>query len=335
MHILITGGRGFIGRNFVRYMHERYPEYKLYVLDKFTYAADPDYTWEQEHGIGVMYGDISDQSLVNVISQTYKFDAIINFAAESHVDRSLVDIEPFLKSNVHGPVTLARAFPDVKKFVQVSTDEVYGSISMGLAMENREPLRPGNPYAASKASAELFLMSLHNTYNLPLVITRGANTYGPWQFPEKMIPLFITNALEDKPLPIYGTGRNIRDWLDVRDHCYGIDQALHNGKVGHTYNIIGDQSYSNIDIAKMILKQVDKSERLITFVQDRAGHDFRYAMSGSKIRQWYQPMYKLENEIGSLVQWYKNNDSWWKAIKSGTAWNRWEQSNYRPKELME
>jgi dTDP-glucose 4,6-dehydratase len=321
MEILITGGAGFIGSNFVRYMLDKYSDYEIVNLDALTYCGNlenlsgiednPNYTF--------IKGDITDKKLINEI--TDNVDYIINFAAESHVDRSIEDPEIFIKSNILGTQVLLDAAKenDVKKFLQVSTDEVYGSLGETGYFTEDTPLAPNSPYSASKAGADLMVRSYNKTFDLPVNITRCSNNYGPYQFPEKLIPLMISNALENKPLPVYGDGMNVRDWLHVYDHCTALDLVLHNGKIGEIYNIGGNNEKTNLEIVKLILKNLGKDESLISYVKDRLGHDRRYAIDSTKIQKElsWKPKYTFETGITETIQWYLDNKEWWKRIKSG------------------
>jgi dTDP-glucose 4,6-dehydratase len=323
MNLLVTGGAGFIGSNFVRYVLEKYPEYRVINLDKLTYAGnlenltgidnDPRYAFEK--------GDICDKSRVQLCVTRYEIDVIVNFAAESHVDRSILGASEFVQTNIVGTNVLLEVAKELKinRFIQVSTDEVYGSLgSKGLFTEET-PLHPNSPYSASKASADMLALAYQHTFGLPVIVTRCSNNYGPYQFPEKLIPLMIANALNDKPLPVYGDGMNVRDWLHVKDHCSAIYTVLHKGRIGEVYNIGGNNEKANIEIVKLILKNLGKPETLITYVKDRPGHDRRYAIDSGKIKREldWQPSYTFENGIEETIQWYVDNQKWWKRIISG------------------
>ena len=319
--VLVTGGAGFIGSNFLKYMVSKYPDYHFINLDSLTYCGNlanlKDI--EDKENYSFVKGVIRDSKLVsNIISDC---DYIINFAAESHVDRSIEDPEIFIKSNVLGTQVLLDMAKkhNIKKYLQISTDEVYGSLPKEGYFTETTPLQPNSPYSASKAGADLMVRAYHNTFDLPVNITRCSNNYGPYQFPEKLIPLMISNALEDKPLPVYGDGLNIRDWLHVYDHCTAIDLVLHKGKTGEVYNIGGNNEKTNIDIVKLILKELDKSESLIKFVKDRLGHDRRYAIDSAKIQtelNW-KPKYTFENGIIETINWYLDNQKWINQVKTG------------------
>lgn len=319
--ILVTGGAGFIGSNFLKYMVNKYPNYDFINLDALTYCGNLENLSDIEDYDNYTFvkGDIRDASLVDKLVSDV--DYIVHFAAESHVDRSIEDPGIFIKSNILGTQILLDAAKkyDIKKYLQVSTDEVYGSLGPEGYFTEETPLQANSPYSASKAGADLMVRAYHNTFNLPINITRCSNNYGPYQFPEKLIPLMISNALEDKELPIYGDGKNIRDWLHVYDHCTAIDLVLHKGKSGEVYNIGGHNEKSNIEIVKLILKELNKPESLIKFVSDRLGHDRRYAIDSSKIRKdlGWKPKYNFETGIVETINWYLDNQDWIKKVKSG------------------
>lgn len=319
--ILITGGAGFIGSNFVKYMIDKYPDYEIINLDLLTYCGNLENLKDIEFNKNYSFikGNIGDKDLVEDIVKDC--DYVVNFAAESHVDRSIKDPEIFIKSNVLGTQVLLNASRDaeVKKYVQISTDEVYGSLEATGYFTEETPLQPNSPYSASKAGGDLIVRAYHNTFGMPVNITRCSNNYGPYQFPEKLIPLMISNALEDKPLPIYGDGKNIRDWLHVYDHCSAIDLVLHDGKDGEVYNIGGNNEKQNIEIVKLILNELDKPESLIKYVDDRLGHDRRYAIDSSKIQKelGWKPKYTFETGIKETIQWYLDNHEWIEQVKSG------------------
>ncbi|MGG1553512.1 dTDP-glucose 4,6-dehydratase [Paenibacillus ferrarius] len=322
MKILVTGGAGFIGSNFVHYMLERYPGYEIINLDALTYAGNlenlaaiqnnPKYTFVK--------GDITNAELVNGLLEQ-GIEAVVHFAAESHVDRSILEPDIFVKTNVLGTQVLLEAARKygVKKFVHVSTDEVYGSLGDTGLFTEETPLAPNSPYSASKAGSDLLVRAYYETFGLPVNITRCSNNYGPYQFPEKLIPLIIANALNDKPLPVYGDGLNVRDWLYVEDHCSAIDLVLHNGVDGEVYNIGGNNERTNIHIVKTILAQLGKPESLIQFVKDRPGHDRRYGIDASKITRelGWRPKHNFETGIEATIRWYLDNQDWWKRIQSG------------------
>ncbi len=319
--LLITGGAGFIGSNFIHYMIKQYPEYEFINLDALTYCGNLENlkTLKDNENYKFIKGNIADKELVDEIVKDV--DYIVNFAAESHVDRSIEDPEIFIKSNILGTQNLLNAAKkhEIKKFLQVSTDEVYGTLGKTGYFTEETPLQPNSPYSASKAGADLMVRAYHNTFNLPVNITRCSNNYGPYQFPEKLIPLMISNALEDKPLPVYGDGKNIRDWLHVHDHCTAIDLVLHKGKLGEVYNIGGHNEKQNIEIVKLILKTLDKPESLIKFVTDRLGHDRRYAIDSTKITEelGWKPKYTFETGIIETINWYLDNQDWIENVKTG------------------
>jgi len=319
--ILITGGAGFIGSNFVKYMLNKYSDYDIINLDALTYCGNLENLKDIEDMDNYTFvkGDIRDKDLVNDL--VLKSDYVINFAAESHVDRSITDPEIFIKSNVLGTQVLLNAAKDcgVEKYIQISTDEVYGTLGETGYFCETTPLQPNSPYSASKAGGDLITRAYFETFDLPINITRCSNNYGPYQFPEKLIPLMISNALENKKLPIYGDGKNIRDWLHVYDHCQAIDLVLHEGKLGEVYNIGGHNERQNIQIVKLILEALGKDESLIEYVADRLGHDRRYAIDADKIRNelGWEPKYTFETGIKETIQWYLDNQDWMDQVKSG------------------
>ncbi len=320
--ILVTGGAGFIGSNFVRYMLQTH-SYRIINLDKLTYAGNLENLADVESHPNYMFikGDICDRFLIEKIFSEEKIDTVVNFAAESHVDRSILGARIFVETNVLGTQTLldvANMF-GVEKFLQVSTDEVYGSLGETGYFTEESPLAPNSPYSASKAGADCLVRAYHETFSMPTIITRCSNNYGPYQFPEKLIPLMIANALNDKPLPVYGDGLNVRDWLYVEDHCRALDMVLHHGQYGEVYNIGGHNEKRNIDIVKLILHKLGKPEHLITFVKDRPGHDRRYAIDASKIERelGWKPKETFETGIEKTIQWYLDNRKWWERILSG------------------
>jgi len=321
VRILVTGGCGFIGSNFIHYMLERY-EYEIVNLDKLTYAGNLENLKDVEHDQRYTFvkGDIADRVLLGKIFER-KFDVIVNFAAESHVDRSILDPSDFIKTNVFGTYNLLEMAKEkgVGKFIQISTDEVYGSLGPEGKFTEETPLSPSSPYSASKASADLLAMAYYRTYGLPVIITRCSNNYGPYQFPEKLIPLMITNALEDKELPVYGDGKNIRDWIHVYDHARAIDLVIHRGKAGEIYNIGADNERTNIEIVQMLLDILGKPHSLIRFVKDRPGHDRRYAIEAEKIKRelGFKVQVDFTRGLKETVKWYIENRSWWERIKTG------------------
>lgn len=326
MKILVTGGAGFIGGNFIHYIMENYPEDRIICLDKLTYAGNLE-TLEpvmKKENFKFIKGDIADRGLVYKLFEEEKPDVVVNFAAESHVDRSITDPGIFLQTNIIGTGVLLDAcrIYGIKRFHQVSTDEVYGDLPLDrpdLLFTEETPIHASSPYSASKASADLLVLAYHRTYRLPVTISRCSNNYGPYQFPEKLIPLMIANALNDKPLPVYGKGENVRDWIYVTDHCKAIDYIIRNGSEGEIYNIGGRSEKSNLDVVKTILKELGKSEELIQFVTDRPGHDKRYAIDPTKIKKelGWEPMTSFDEGIRLTIRWYLENRKWWENIISG------------------
>lgn len=315
--ILITGGAGFIGSNFVHYLIRKYPHLFIINLDKLTYAGNINNIADLEGNKNHLFikGDICDKELVNDLIKD--IDILINFAAETHVDRSIMEAGEFLRTDVFGTFVLLEASKKekIKLFVQISTDEVYGSIEKGYADE-LAPLMPSNPYSASKAAADRLAFSYWQTYKLPVIITRCCNNYGPFQHPEKFIPLFITNALEDKYLPLYGDGLNVRDWIYIEDHCRALDFIINKGVVGEVYNISAKQFFKNIEVSKLILSYLKKSESLIKYVKDRPGHDRRYAISNKKLlKLGWKPLVPFKEGLKKTIDWYIKNKEWWKTIK--------------------
>ncbi|MDR2967440.1 MAG: dTDP-glucose 4,6-dehydratase [Methanobacteriaceae archaeon] len=322
MKILVTGGAGFIGSNFIHYILEKYPHYEIVNLDALTYCGNLENlkNIENNHHYRFIKGNINDKNLVDdIISNNVEY--VVNFAAESHVDRSIEDSKVFLESNIIGTQNLLEISKkyEIKKYIQISTDEVYGSLGKTGYFTENTPLAPNSPYSASKAGADLLVRAYHETFDFPMNITRCSNNYGSYQFPEKLIPLMINNAINNKKLPVYGDGKNIRDWLHVYDHCTAIDLVLHKGKVGEVYNIGGSNEKKNIEIVKLILKYLNKSESIITHVKDRLGHDRRYAIDSSKIRGelGWKPEYTFEVGIKETIEWYLANIRWLNSVISG------------------
>lgn len=318
-HVLVTGGAGFIGSNFIRYMLKNHSDIDILNLDKLTYAGNLENLRDVESDPRYRFvkGDICDGALVDGLIRNA--DVVINFAAESHVDRSIGKPDDFIQTDIFGTFQLLEAARrhGVDRFIQISTDEVYGSIETGR-FEETDPLMPSSPYSASKAGADRLVYSYFVTYDLPVLISRASNNYGPYQYPEKLISLFVTNAIEDKPLPIYGDGLNVRDWLYVIDHCSAVDFILHKGKVGEVYNVGGGNEKTNLEITDLILKTLGKSETLKTFVRDREGHDRRYALSIRKIESLgWKPEHVFEDAIAETIRWYEENRDWWQKLKSG------------------
>ncbi len=324
MKIVVTGGAGFIGGNFVHYMTDKYSDYEIVVIDKLTYAGNMSTLESVMDKITFYKADIADRKTIFEIFENEKPDIVVNFAAESHVDRSIENPEIFLVTNILGTQVLMDACREygITRYHQVSTDEVYGDLPLDrpdLFFTETTPIHTSSPYSASKASADLLVMAYHRTFDLPVTISRCSNNYGPYHFPEKLIPLMIANALADKSLPVYGDGKNVRDWLYVEDHCKAIDLIIHKGKVGEVYNIGGHNEKANIDIVKTVLKILDKPESLITYVTDRKGHDMRYAIDPTKIHTelGWLPETCFDEGIKKTVKWYLENKKWWKDIISG------------------
>lgn len=326
MNVLVTGGAGFIGSNFVFHMLKKYSTYRVVCLDALTYAGNLSTLVPvmENSNFKFVKGDITDRELVNDLFEEEKFDFVVNFAAESHVDRSIEDPGIFLRTNILGTQVLMDASRKygVKRFHQVSTDEVYGDLPLDrpdLFFTEETPIHTSSPYSASKASADLLVQAYHRTFGLPISISRCSNNYGPYHFPEKLIPLMVSRALNDESLPVYGKGENVRDWLYVGDHCTAIDLILHKGKVGEVYNIGGHNEKTNLEVVKTILKELGKPESLITYVKDRAGHDMRYAIDPSKTRRelGWEPTTLFDEGIKKTIKWYLDNRTWWENIISG------------------
>ncbi len=316
--VLVTGGAGFIGSNFVRWAHEAHADWQITTLDKLTYAGRLENLDEVKDSPRHRFvrGDITDPNVAGPLVR--EANLVVHFAAETHVDRSILAAGEFIHTDVFGTFVLleaARQAPDLRRFIQISTDEVYGSVPSGASRETDE-LRPRNPYSASKAGADRLAYSYWATYHVPVVVTRASNNYGPNQFPEKVIPLFITNAIDDQPVPLYGDGLNVRDWLHVTDHCRAIDLLIEHGEPGEVYNIGGGNEVPNIELTRQILKLVGRSESLIRPVADRPGHDRRYALDTSKLRALgWQPLVAFDEGLAATVEWYRNHPSWWRPIK--------------------
>jgi len=331
LNLLVTGGAGFIGSNFVKYMKKKYPSYRIVNLDALTYAGNLGNLLdvaESDHYTFVK-GDIADRQLVETLFATYEIEYVVNFAAESHVDRSILDPDLFIRTNVLGTQVLldmAKRF-GVRKYVQISTDEVYGTLGATGLFSETTPLAPNSPYSASKASADLIVRAYYETFKLPVNITRCSNNYGPYHFPEKLIPLMIVNALLDRPLPIYGDGLQVRDWLYVEDHCSAIDLVLHHGISGEVYNIGGNNERTNLEVVRRVLQELNKPESLIQHVTDRPGHDLRYAIDATKIRSelGWKPRFQFDDGIKQTVCWYVENRNWWQTILSGGYLRYYEQ----------
>ncbi|MCG8402013.1 MAG: dTDP-glucose 4,6-dehydratase [Firmicutes bacterium] len=323
MKLLVTGGMGFIGANFIRYVRSKQPAWAVVNVDKLTYAGNPENLADLEEGGNYRFfrGDIADYSFMEPIFQR-GVDVVVNFAAESHVDRSIQDADPFVKSNIVGAqvlLELARRHA-IKKFIQVSTDEVYGSLGAEGKFGEDAPLCPNSPYSASKAAADLLCRSFFKTYGVPVIVTRGANNFGPYQFPEKFMALIITNAVEEQAIPVYGDGLNVRDWIYVEDHCRALEAVLLKGQAGEIYNIGADNELSNLDLVRQILNELNKPDAVIKFVQDRPGHDRRYAVQSAKIKQLlrWRPVYSFREALKLTVNWYLAHPDWWKRVKSGS-----------------
>jgi len=315
--ILITGGAGFIGSNFTRHMINKYSGYKVIVLDALTYAGNRENLADLERNsrFSFVMGDIRDRKTVEELAR--ESDYIINFAAETHVDRSIHEAGTFISTDIFGTFTLLEAVKkcNVKKFIQISTDEVYGSIDKGSFTEE-SPLKPNSPYSASKAGADLLVRSYFVTYGLPVIITRSSNNFGPYQYPEKLIPLFVTNAIDNIKLPLYGDGLNVRDWLFVTDNCEAIDMILHKGEFGEIYNVGGGNEGTNITITKLILKRLNKSSDLIRYVKDRPGHDRRYSLNCEKLAKLgWKPGFNFTEAMSITIDWYVKHEEWWRKIK--------------------
>lgn len=330
MKILVSGGAGFIGSNFVRYMLGAHPDYEVLNLDLLTYAGNLENLADiqEKKNYRFVRGDIADCELLEQLF-TQGIDAVLNFAAESHVDRSIEDPSHFLRTNVLGTQVLLDAARrhGTSRFVQVSTDEVYGSLGKEGRFTETSPLAPNSPYAASKAAADLLARAYGKTFGLEILITRCSNNYGPYQFPEKLIPLFITNALEGRPLPVYGDGLYVRDWIYVLDHCRALDRVLHEGKPGEVYNIGAEEEWTNLDITGLILKKLDKDPSLVRHVKDRPGHDRRYAIDSLKMLKelGWKPQTSFREGMSRTVQWYLDNRPWWQEIKSGEYQHYYER----------
>ena len=332
MKILVTGGAGFIGSNFVRHVLTAHPDDAVINFDKLTYAGNLENLRDVETDPRYRFvrGDIGDRA--QVLEAMEGVDAVVHFAAETHVDRSNAGAAEFLSTNVTGTFTLLEAARELKvaRFVAIGTDEVYGSIAKGAARE-LDPLNPSNPYSASKAAADLLARAYWTTHRLPVIVTRSSNNFGPYQYPEKVIPLFITNAIEDKPLPLYGDGKNVRDWLYVLDNCAAIDLVLRKGREGEIYNIGGSHEVENIVLTRQVLHLVGKPETLITPVVDRPGHDRRYALDSGKAHGLgWKPTHTFPKALEATVSWYKEHEAWWKPIKSG-AFRAYYEKQYQPR----
>ena len=323
MKLLVTGGAGFIGSNFIHYWLNKYPDDEIINLDLLTYAGNLENLKDIENNPNYKFvkGDICDFELVNGLIAD-KIDLIVHFAAESHVDRSVMSSKDFIRTNVEGTMVLLDAAKNNGgvRFHHISTDEVFGDLSLdGASFTEKSPYNPRNPYSASKAASDHLVRAYYHTHGLPITISNCSNNYGPYHFPEKIIPLFITNLLENKKVPVYGEGKNVRDWIHVNDHCRGIDSIIQKGKIGQTYCLGGDGEITNIELTKKILKLMGKGEEMIEYVKDRPGHDLRYAMDYTKAKNelGWQPQINLEQGLKQTIDWYKNNQDWWQRVKSG------------------
>jgi dTDP-glucose 4,6-dehydratase len=334
MNVLVTGGCGFIGSNLVRHLRRERPDWRVVNLDLLTYAGNLENLSDLERDSQHVFvrGDIGDRALVESLIDQHGIDGVFHLAAESHVDRSILGPELFVRTNVLGTQILLEACERQKigRFVMVSTDEVYGSLGPTGAFTETSPLKPSSPYSASKAAADLLALAFHHTFGLDVLVTRCSNNYGPYQFPEKLIPLMVVNALHDQPLPVYGDGGNVRDWLHVEDHCRALVHVMESGRRGEVYNIGGGAEQRNLDLVKMLLAAVGKPESLIRFVEDRPGHDRRYAIDHTKIRTelGWQPERSFGQGLEATVRWYVDHPDWWKHVKSG-AYRQYYETQYR------
>jgi dTDP-glucose 4,6-dehydratase len=322
-NVLVTGGAGFIGSNFVRYLLSNHDDVRITNVDKLTYAGNLENLTEimADPRHEFVRGDICDREFVATVFRQKAIDVVVHFAAESHVDRSIYGSEVFVRTNIQGTNVLLEAVlqTQIEKFILISTDEVYGSLGPNGKFTESSPLCPSSPYAASKAGADLLAFSYYHTHSVPVIVTRCSNNYGPYQFPEKLIPLMIINALLGKPLPVYGDGMNVRDWLFVDDHCSAVDLIVNKGVIGETYNISGENEWRNIDVVKLILDVLQKPETSIVFVKDRPGHDRRYALDATKLRSAlsWSPSFEFANGLTETIRWYRSNERWWQRILSG------------------
>jgi dTDP-glucose 4,6-dehydratase len=337
-NLLVTGGAGFIGSNFVRYVLQEYPSYCVVVYDKLTYAGNldnlKDVAGEYPQRYAFEKGDIADAARVDEVMRAHDIDAIVNFAAETHVDRSLIEPDAFIKTDVYGTYVLLEAAKQygIERYHQVSTDEVYGQVLAGSSVES-DPLHTRSPYSASKAAGDLMCIAYHTSFDVPVTITRGSNNIGPYQYPEKVVPLFVTNAIDDLPLPLYGDGRQMRDYQYVLDHCEGIDAVLHRGQPGEIYNVGSESETENIAMARAILDLLGKPHSLIQPVKDRPGHDRRYSLDCTKLRALgWRPQHDFQRAIEKTVRWYVDNPWWWRKIKSG-AYKEYYRRQYEGREI--
>jgi dTDP-glucose 4,6-dehydratase len=331
---MVTGGAGFIGSNFVRYLLHTYPDYTIVVYDKLTYAGRLENLEGLAEAFGARYafvkGDICDMEAVDQTLQTHDIDTIVNFAAETHVDKSLMEPGSFIQTDVYGTYVLLEAAKkfNLERYHQISTDEVYGQVLEGRSTES-DRLEPRSPYAASKTGGDLMVLAYHESWGLPVTITRGSNNIGPYQYPEKVVPLFTTNAIDDQPLPVYGDGKQMRDYQYVLDHCTGIDTVLHRGKLGEIYNVGTGSEITNMEMTRIVLATLDKSESLIKHVEDRPGHDRRYALDVSKLRALgWDNAFTCQEAVAKTVRWYAANEAWWRPIKSGDYYKAYYAQQY-------
>ena len=336
--IMVTGGAGFIGSNYVRYVLRCHPAYQVVVYDKLTYAGNLDNLKDMadDPRYAFVQGDVCTSDLVRQTIREHGVDAIVNFAAETHVDRSLTDPGAFIQTDVFGTYVLLEAAKElgVERYHQVSTDEVYGQVLEGSSVE-ADPLETRSPYSASKAGGDLMVLAYHASFDLPVTVTRGSNNIGPYQYPEKVVPLFVTNAIDDQPLPIYGDGTQMRDYQYVEDHCAGIDLVLHKGLPGEIYNLGTGTETRNIDMARLLLQLLGKPESLLQFVTDRPGHDRRYSINVDKIRSLgWESRHSFEQALEKTVRWYVDNEWWWRKIKSGTLYEEYYQQHYGKREVL-
>lgn len=336
-NLLITGGAGFIGSNFVHYMLGKYNDIQVVVFDKLTYAGNPDNLAPvaDDPRYNFFQGDICDAAAVDEVMQRYSIDAIVNFAAETHVDRSLMEPGGFIQTDVYGTYILLEAAKkyQIERYHQISTDEVYGQILEGRSVET-DQLHTRSPYSAAKAGGDLMCLAYYTSFNIPVTVTRGSNNIGPYQYPEKVVPVFVTNAIDDEPLPLYGDGLQMRDYQYVLDHCQGIDVVLQKGKLGEIYNLGTGVETTNIEMAHLILKLLNKPESLIQPITDRPGHDRRYALDCSKIEALgWKSKHNFEQAIESTVKWYVDNEDWWRKIKSGQHYQDYYQRQYAGREV--
>ncbi len=336
-NLMIAGGAGFIGSNFCRLMLRRHPDYRIIVYDKLTYAGNPANLADiaDDPRYAFVLGDICDADAVRAAIRQYDIDTIVNFAAETHVDRSLSEPGGFITTDVYGTHVLLEAVRELglERYHQVSTDEVYGQVLDGSSLEC-DPLAPRSPYSASKAGGDMMVLAYHASFGLPVTITRGSNNIGPFQYPEKVVPLFITNAIDDLPLPIYGDGRQMRDYQYVEDHCEGIDVVLHRGAPGEIYNLGTGVETRNIDMATMLLDLLDKPHTLLQYITDRPGHDRRYSVNIDKVCDLgWEPRHTFAQALENTVRWYVGNESWWRAIKSGDLYRAYYEKHYAGREV--